>query len=61
MKRKCEVCGKYRVNGYYNKFYKQFICLSCAEEEEIKPYGRYCDICGCDTFSERHKEDCTDG
>jgi hypothetical protein len=26
--------------------------LSCAEEQETKPYGRYCEVCGCDMFNE---------
>jgi hypothetical protein len=57
-KRKCEVCGKGKVKGYYNKHYNTFICDECAEEQETRPYGRYCEMCGCDTFTERHKEGC---
>jgi hypothetical protein len=60
-KRKCEVCGKGKVKGYYNKHYNTFICDECAEEQETRPYGRYCEMCGCDTFTERHKEGCGKG
>jgi len=58
VKRRCEVCGKEELRGYYNKYYDAFICDSCAEEQETKPYGRYCEFCGCDTFLEKHKDKC---
>lgn len=58
---KCEVCKKNKKEGYYNKFYKTFICFECAEEQETKPYGRYCEFCGCDTFLEKHKKGCLEG
>lgn len=36
-----------------------FICDKHAEEQELKPYGRYCEFCGIDTFNiKNHKEDC---
>lgn len=58
VKRICAVCGKKRVKGYYNKFYKAFICEKCAEEQETKPYGRCCEFCGADLFTEAHKKGC---
>ena len=58
IKRKCVICGKKESKGYYNKHYKDFICNECAEEQEAIPYGRYCEICGCDTFLEAHKKNC---
>jgi len=58
VKRKCKVCGKNKAEGYYNRHYKAFICDSCAEEQESKPYGRYCEECGCDTFTEKHMDGC---
>lgn len=58
VKRKCEVCGKEKARGHYNKFYDKFICLECAELEETKPYGRHCEFCGADLFREAHKKGC---
>jgi len=58
VKRKCVICGKARSKGYYNRHYKDFICFDCAEEQEAKPYGRYCEICGRDMFLEAHKKNC---
>jgi len=36
----------------------KFICDEHADEQEIPPYGRYCEYCGTDTFNEPHKKDC---
>jgi hypothetical protein len=37
----------------------KFICDFHADIQEIKPYGRYCEFCGIDTFNiERHKPNC---
>ena len=39
----------------------KYICDEHAEIQEIKPYGRYCEFCGIDTFNhDEHKEDCED-
>lgn len=35
-----------------------FICDEHADEQELKPYGRYCEFCGADTFNEFHKKGC---
>lgn len=44
--------------GRKTKTYK-YICDEHAEEQEIIPYGRYCEFCGIDTFNElKHKKDC---
>jgi predicted amidophosphoribosyltransferase len=48
---KCAICGK-ETSSY------RYICNECAEEQEAKPYGRYCDECGADMFDEDHKEGC---
>lgn len=37
----------------------KFICDEHAEKQEQKPYGRYCESCGIDTFNyDDHKGDC---
>jgi len=44
--------------GKKAKTYK-YICDKHAEEQETKNYGRYCEICGADTFNElKHKKEC---
>jgi len=58
VKRKCVMCGKARSKGYYNKHYEDFICQDCAEDQEAKPYGRYREFCGRDTFLEAHRKNC---
>jgi hypothetical protein len=53
----CQVCGKSSSGGYLNPD-KEFICHKCAEKVEHEPYGRTCEFCGADTFTESHKANC---
>jgi hypothetical protein len=41
--------------GKQTRTYK-YICDEHGEEQEIKPYGRYCEECGIDTFNELHHQ-----
>lgn len=45
----CKCCNKKKVSSY------NFICDECAEEQEVKPYGRYCEGCNADLFNDNCK------
>ena len=50
----CKICNN-KTNTY------KYICDECAEKQEIKPFGRYCEYCGIDLFNEEnHKKNCPD-